>query len=675
MKLRLVGFLPLLAAACDEGAPNQEITTAALVSGWSDCELQRVFALLNDPATTASTLTGVHSRAASNLVTVRNGADAAPGTADDVLYTSYASIDAVPYVGDVALATLQALVAEACTTPTPGPDPVTPSPACLEEKLLAWLNDPGITAGALVAAGVASQASNRIVAARKGADGAIGTADDVTFGSLAEVDAVPYVGEVALTKLQAAVAHLCVAPAPIPTVPGIDVVFSPQDYANSHLVKVAALIDGAQRSIDIAMYSYKDTNLAAALDRAVKRSVSIRMIYDGALADKDVATGGTSGGIENLGVDVRYINKTMHHKVAVIDGPRDAGDDAAQAIVITGSANWSNSGATRYDENTLFIRGNPRLALLFQKEFNHLWANSRNFVWNPALTTQLLSAPVTNEMIPADAATHAVFTSANFRTYVSTTNGPTFAVLTGKNTAADQIVALIQSAEHSIHIASGHLRSRPISEALKAKADASPGLDIKIILDGQEYVSYWAQAEQEKAQADCLLAAGTSAAKIQKCYDVDYKYGNDMHVHGGIALKYKFYAYRWDYAYAKQLHHKFVLVDGRWLSTGSYNFSDNAEHATMENVVVLDGTAYPELLAAYEAEFQRLWTKGEAGGLYPAMLDQIANDTGPIYLVFEAMALDTDQIYELKKAIRTACPDAETPPYRDEPSTHQICFR
>ncbi len=50
---------------------------------------------------------------------------------------------------------------------------------------------------------LAANAADAIVAVRTGDDGAAGTADDHPFGSLAELDAVPYVGPVAFGKLMA----------------------------------------------------------------------------------------------------------------------------------------------------------------------------------------------------------------------------------------------------------------------------------------------------------------------------------------------------------------------------------------------------------------------------------------------------------------------------------------
>src|SRR3990172_6990572 len=51
------------------------------------------------------------------------------------------------------------------------------------------------------------------------------------------------------------------------------------------------------------------------------------------------------------------------------------------------------------------------------------------------------------------------------------------------------------------------------------------------------------------------------------------------------------------------MHHKVLIIDGRIVVTGSYNFSRSAEERNDENVLILFD---PQLAAAYEQEFQRV---------------------------------------------------------------------
>ena len=52
------------------------------------------------------------------------------------------------------------------------------------------------------------------------------------------------------------------------------------------------------------------------------------------------------------------------------------------------------------------------------------------------------------------------------------------------------------------------------------------------------------------------------------------------------------------------MHHKFAVFDDRLIATGSYNWTQSAEHANYENLVVLDD---PEVIARFQQEFNRLW--------------------------------------------------------------------
>ncbi len=54
------------------------------------------------------------------------------------------------------------------------------------------------------------------------------------------------------------------------------------------------------------------------------------------------------------------------------------------------------------------------------------------------------------------------------------------------------------------------------------------------------------------------------------------------------------------------MHHKVFVIDGTIVVTGSFNFSNNADRSNDENMVFLNHT---DLGAAYEQEFQRVWSE------------------------------------------------------------------
>jgi phosphatidylserine/phosphatidylglycerophosphate/cardiolipin synthase-like enzyme len=532
----------------------------------------------------------------------------------------------------------------------------------------AMLNDRAVDVAALDGpAKLDLRTAKALIAHRDGPDATV-RGDDDPFDTLGEVDEVKYVGEKTIKQLLAYADAQGYLAAQLRK--ARHVVFSPHVYAESHLVDVAEAIDGAERSVDVLMYSFSDAGIMAALDRAHDRGVDVRFLFDPAASDKS-KTGSAlaatqSAKIEQLGIDVRYVNKILHHKVAIIDGPRDDLDSAAEATVITGSGNWSNGAGTKYDENTLFMTAYPELTLRMQGQFNLLWEHSRDFVFDPSFVPENSTVAVTEEMVPEEPGLHAFYTTDNF----NLSNATTF-TSNGGNEIADELVRAIQGAQTSIHIASGHLRSRPVAEALMAKVAASPSLDVKVLLDDQEWVSASYDSSQKKALAKCITDAGSDPKKQRACIDNGYYFGYQVG-NASIAVRYKFYAYRWDASYALQMHHKYMLVDGTTLYTGSYNLSDNAEHETFENMLLFRGPEFTALVAEYEQNFASLWELGRAEGMLAALVDQMQNGT-EVPLVFAPMTLDWKEVADLKTVIREECPLADSTDYRTNPAAHKIC--
>lgn len=476
------------------------------------------------------------------------------------------------------------------------------------------------------------------------------------FKTVADVDAVPYVGSASIQRLLTMATregYLAEQRAK-----KLDVIFSPQT-TDTHTARIAKEIAATRSTIDLAMYSLSDGGVIKALSDAAARGVKIRVIYDGASEDRKLTgsalASSTSGKLERAGMDVRWVNKIMHHKFAILDGAR----------VISGSGNWSSGAATRYDENTLFFSGYPELTKRLQREFETLWTSSRDLtLTTPAAVTP--TTPIAESELREDPNTHATFTSPNF-----TAKGDTFYTNNG-DTVSTMLVQAIRDAKTSIHVASGHLRSRPVAEALIEKRKTAPTVDIKVMLDGQEYISRTSHNYQLKELEQCLAAATTEARK-QDCIDKGFLFGLQV-ADAGVAVRYKYYAYRWDVSYAKQMHHKYFVIDGRKLLTGSYNLSDNAEHDTFENVLTFEGAEFASLIDGYEANFAKLWELGRSEGRLDALKTVVASGA-TIPLVFEPVTLDWSEVTALKSLIRDNCPEADSEAFRTDPVAHQVCSR
>jgi phosphatidylserine/phosphatidylglycerophosphate/cardiolipin synthase-like enzyme len=534
--------------------------------------------------------------------------------------------------------------------------------------VLALVNDPTVDFAELdVDAGLSSRVARNIITKRDGADRAPGTADDDRFDTLAELDAVPYLGPAALDQLLTYAKEKGL----LRDAPRVSVIFSPQPIASSHAAKVAEWIRGAQHSIDVAMYSFSDAGINTALTEALGRGVEIRFLFDTAAEDRKIVelaarTASKSGKLEKQGIDVRYVNKVLHHKFIIVDGPRDDASRAATAKLSTGSANWSNGGATVYDENTLFIESSTELNTAFQKEFDYLWAHSRDFQLASPLPYVLSTADLGDG--GDDPGLGALFTSPNFNI-----NGTTFSLNWRSTVVSDQLVAAINGARESIDVAEGHMRLRAVAEALIEAKQARPELAIRVYLDQQEYISPSGHNAQKAELATCLAAAGTNERAIFDCESRDFLFAKQL-IDAGIDVQFKSFAYRWDASYAVQMHSKYILIDGEDLYTGSYNLSMNAEQSTFENVVHLTATEYPQAIAAFEANFEAMRETGRAAGLLAQLRQQIQTSS-TIPLVFAPMALTYQEFGDLRALIRANCPLADSTEYRTNPGAHRTCPR
>lgn len=153
-----------------------------------------------------------------------------------------------------------------------------------------------------------------------------------------------------------------------------------EQTAEAIAAQLVGFIQGAERSLDIAIYDFRLTGTAlqmvqAALSERAQQGVAIRIAYD---ADKpaepqlslgmDPAPSGTGSLVQSLGYPWRRIGgqKLMHHKYIV----RDAG--LPTASVWTGSLNFTNDAWTLQENNVLQLRA-PVLAMAYAQDFAQLW--------------------------------------------------------------------------------------------------------------------------------------------------------------------------------------------------------------------------------------------------------------------------------------------------------------
>jgi len=410
----------------------------------------------------------------------------------------------------------------------------------------------------------------------------------------------------------------------------VSVIFSPQTGDKTHLQAIANAIDEhASETIDIAMYSYSHQEpVKGALLRALDRGVKIRF-----LANTDLANSNSKGGaLEGIGIDVRRVTKIMHHKFAIIDGPRDNAtlDRASSAYLISGSGNWSGSAASNYDENTLFLNGGfPELTLRLQRDFDTLWAGSKDVVYQD-LSWDQTRGDITDALIAEvdQPSTHALLTSFNF----APTSSQGWSVL-GTTVVSDALVQAIRGAQDSIKIASGHFVNEPIAQAVVDALTVNPDLEVDIVLDCQEV-----------SKSGAISTLKSTAEQL------------------GASFGYKCNTYRWHYKYAKQMHHKYMIIDDIDLYTGSYNMSLNAEINTFENMLVFKGAEHQALIDAYLTNHEMVKHYGheDDGYALDALIADIETDDVVPLMWNTAITMSLATFQDLRNRIREQCPATQS---------------
>jgi phosphatidylserine/phosphatidylglycerophosphate/cardiolipin synthase-like enzyme len=143
----------------------------------------------------------------------------------------------------------------------------------------------------------------------------------------------------------------------------VRVYFSPEDHPGESLVQ---LIKSAQESIYFLAYSFTSDSLADSIIERAQAGIAV----SGVLENSQALTneGGEYDRFRQAELDVRLDSNphAMHHKVIIID----------QAIVVTGSYNFSRNAEEINDENVLVIN-NPAIAKLYLEEFNQLYSAAK----------------------------------------------------------------------------------------------------------------------------------------------------------------------------------------------------------------------------------------------------------------------------------------------------------
>lgn len=135
--------------------------------------------------------------------------------------------------------------------------------------------------------------------------------------------------------------------------------------------------------------------------------------------------------------------------------------------------------------------------------------------------------------------------------------------------ATELVLKAIGAAKQSIRVAAYSFTSRPIAKALVDACKA--GIDVQIVVDH-------GQIEKDSHSEVAYLAAQNIPIRV-------------------------------DIVHALQ-HDKYMVIDGKSVETGSFNYTASAEQHNAENVIVLWDA--PKLAAAYTDNWKSLWDAAES---------------------------------------------------------------
>ena len=132
-----------------------------------------------------------------------------------------------------------------------------------------------------------------------------------------------------------------------------------------------------------------------------------------------------------------------------------------------------------------------------------------------------------------------------------------------KGGTSKELALLIKAAKEDVAVAAYAFSSKYLGQALSAALKR--GVKIRVLLD-------WDNARKAYSVDEWLAGEG-----------IDIRF---------IEIK------------RGSMHHKFILIDGKLLITGSYNFTNESEFRNHEAAIFTNNKA---LIQSFVSEFERLW--------------------------------------------------------------------
>jgi phosphatidylserine/phosphatidylglycerophosphate/cardiolipin synthase-like enzyme len=382
---------------------------------------------------------------------------------------------------------------------------------------------------------------------------------------------------------------------------------------------IVEAIESAQTSIDVASHEFRLPRIAQALKEKYQAGVPVRVIIeneyarpwssftpeqaaqlddrgqgkylefvqladqnrDGQLSAREIEQGDALVILQNAQIPV--IDDTadgskgsdlMHHKFLVID----------HHLLLVASANLTTSDVhgdalspeSTGNANHLLKIESPTLAQLFTQEFNEMWGDGAGGAADSRFGLQkTYRSPQQVTLAPGSIVT------AQF--------SPTSTSMPWQQSVNGLIGSTLNTATRSVDLALFVFSEQNLSNILEARH--RQGVQVRALIDsGFMYRSY----------SEGLDMMGVALADNQCRYEAGNRPWSRAIATVGVP----------SLAEGDILHHKFGLVDGQTVITGSQNWSDAANTGNDENLLVIQNAT---VAAHFQREFDRLYRTASLG--------------------------------------------------------------
>jgi phosphatidylserine/phosphatidylglycerophosphate/cardiolipin synthase-like enzyme len=297
---------------------------------------------------------------------------------------------------------------------------------------------------------------------------------------------------------------------------------SAESYRGGPDEALAAAIDQARISVDMAIFDLNLWSIRDALINAHRRGADVRVVTDSDNMDEQEIQDLKEAGIKVLGDRHESL---MHDKFVVID----------RLEVWTGSMNFTTGGGY-LDNNNLIRLRSSKLAQDYTHEFEQMFVDDH------------FSA----EKTPGTPNPTVTVNGSQIEVYFSPEDG-----------TLAHILNVVNAAQESIYFMAYSFTADELAQAVIERAKA--GVTVRGVFDKDQYHSN----------------AGTE-------FDTLHNAGIEVWLDGNPRL----------------MHHKVIIIDQKVVITGSYNFSNNAEHFNDENTLIIHNQ---DIAAQYMIEFQQTY--------------------------------------------------------------------